>query len=127
LVVNGILGRVRGFEALPPLSSPSGILIVRPVPLKDNAERFSKRKLPGDFRGDRDLSIRSNSAFELDCLHPRIPLFTSHFRLRLGFLRLLNEAENVEMLDLPVGEEAINCVGLLREYLEDGVQAGQRQ
>src|ERR1700682_5528674 len=75
MVVENVPRCVGVFEPLPPLSSPSGILIIRPVPLNDHAERFSKRKLPGDFRWDRDLSIRSNGAFKLDCLHPRIPLF----------------------------------------------------
>jgi uncharacterized protein DUF6932 len=75
LVVDSVLGCVGGLESLPALSSPDAILISCRIPLKDDVERFSRRELPGDFRGDFDLSIRRNCAFELDCLHPRIPQF----------------------------------------------------
>jgi hypothetical protein len=75
LVVDSILRCVGGLELLSALSSPDSVLLGRRILLKYDVEGFPRRELPGDFRGDCDLSIRSNCAFELDCLHTRNPPF----------------------------------------------------
>src|SRR5688572_4263059 len=40
---------------------------------------------------------------------------------------LLNEAEDVELSDLTVGEEAVDCVLLIHEQFEDGSQLREHQ
>jgi hypothetical protein len=57
LVVDGVLGCVGGLEPLTALSAPDAILIGCRVPLKDYAERFSRRELLRDLGRDRDVSI----------------------------------------------------------------------
>jgi len=84
LVVDVILGCIGGLEPLPALSSPDAILIGCRIPSQDDMERFSRRQLPRNIRGDRDLAIRSNRAFELDCLHARMPRFIIALQKRSG-------------------------------------------
>jgi hypothetical protein len=75
LVVDRAFGRINSFESLPTPRSPGTILIRRRTPFEDNAERFSLGNLSRDFRGDCDLSARSDCTFEFDTLILGIPLY----------------------------------------------------